>query len=84
METFPKPRKIVATKGFFGPRTTPTKVAFGTKKNVVEGVFRPRTQFEGPRASFVISSSRINSCTQKNDQGHNGKKGMKKIEVNNH
>jgi hypothetical protein len=35
METFLEPKKIVATKGFFGPRTTPTKVAFGTKNNVV-------------------------------------------------
>jgi hypothetical protein len=35
------------------------------KNDVVEGVSRPRTQLEGPRASFVISFSRINSCTKK-------------------
>jgi hypothetical protein len=67
METFLEPRKIVVTTGLFGPKTTPTKAAFGTKNDVVEGVFKPRTQFEGPRASFVISSSRINSYTQKID-----------------
>ncbi len=67
-------------KGLFGlGTTTPTKVAFGTKNDVVEGVSRPRTQFEGPRASFVIPFSRINSCTkEKVIKDTMAKKGMKK------
>jgi hypothetical protein len=35
------------------------------KNNVVEGLFRPRTQFEGPRASFAILSLGINSYQKK-------------------
>jgi hypothetical protein len=45
--------------------TTLIEVAFGRKKDTVEGVSEQGTQFEGPRASLKKSSPRTNSYTKK-------------------